>query len=159
MTNNTDFVFCKFHMSLVDIQLAYDALITVVPDVYPWCNGMEDALAATTLAELLSEFNFELSVTTDPKNIYGTGSHHITFTGEKNYPEFAKMFTVIAPFVKKGSWIMVTTELGGLMCYYFNGTNCEEIYGSVNFGEEYAPSFHIFNCGEVSWSGDAIADW
>lgn len=151
MSNNADYICSRFQMKAEDMPKAYKKLMKVAKDLWPWGNDPTEMLASKTLIELLEHFHFILQV-------YRGSVNGIEFAGVSAHPEFEDVLSAIAPFVRAGSWIMITTDYSGLCAYYFNGTKCEIIYGDVNFGEEYKKSFFEFNHGPAaSTAGDV--DW
>lgn len=42
-------------------------------------------------------------------------------------------FDVIAPYVRKGSWLAMEGEDGDIWCYYFDGSHCTTHEGCITF--------------------------
>lgn len=58
----------------------------------------------------------------------------ITFEGEK-YREDEKMLNVLAPYVEKGSYIIMVGEDGSIWCWHFDRERCESYNGVLSFDE------------------------
>ena len=95
---------------------------------YAWVNTA-DLVQARTDIEALEAWRWDVRLDAQD-NIIG-----IEFQGEKLGDDIV-MFNVIAPFVERGSYIVMHGEDGETWRWYFDGVTCKEQSAQVSFGND-----------------------
>lgn len=81
---------------------------------------------AKDLADVLREWGYAAELDEDG-NLYD-----LWFQSEKLGTEFA-MFKVLAPFVKKGSYLQMSGEEGAIWRWVFDGKECHEVEAKITW--------------------------
>ena len=95
---------------------------------YAWVTT-QDLVTARTDVEAFEAWRWEIRIDAHD-NVIG-----IDFQGEKLGDDLA-MFNVIAPFVERGSFIVMHGEDGETWRWYFDGVTCKEQTAQVSFGDD-----------------------
>lgn len=117
----------SFHIAAEDKQKALVAA-KGMKEHYHWVS-QGDIQGSRTLEELLDTWGYDVEVD-DEGNI-----KDISFNSEKLGDE-AKMFEVIAPFVKSGSFIEMQGEDGALWRWTFKNGEMKEITPTIEWNDE-----------------------
>ena len=93
---------------------------------YAWVDEGA-ALKAKTFKEIAQAFRWDMDMNEDG-DVYW-----ITFNGEKYGGDEMIFLNIIAPYVKKDSYIEMEGEEGERWQWYFDGETCEEHHAIINY--------------------------
>ena len=115
----------EFFMKEEDKKSALHSLKKMVPGKYRWTHT-DDFKDAHSFGEAMEAWRWAIHED-DDGNV-----DDIEFEGE-NAGDDLVMFKVIAPFVKKGSYIEMVGEEGDRWRWVFDGGMCEEVKAKISW--------------------------
>lgn len=125
----------KFFIKKENIEKAFKALMNFAENnkdkfhKYKWVD-VEDILNAEDFTECMDNLGWE----TEQDKLGNIDN--IGFMREKLGEDY-RWFEIIAPYVKKGSYIEMYGEDGDKWRWIFNGVKCKEIYPEIVWEEDF----------------------
>ena len=119
----------RFTVLAANNHSAFDALKAWEADQLkhrPYLTNFPPLGGAETLEDALEELCWQ------PEQNEQNDIISLSFTGEKISDEYIWM-RLIAPYVEKGSYLMMRGEDGCHWCWYFDGSTCVDYPGEVIF--------------------------